>query len=85
MTSLITLRLHGFGAFDDRFRPKHHARPTTERTVVNLFVFSLCPIADVVNLNVHNARVNCSLQQALAQVAGEHFRKQGQNINSHIV
>ena len=43
-------------------------------------MLALRPIADVVNLDVDNARVDRPLQQALTQVAGKHFREQGQDI-----
>jgi hypothetical protein len=77
--------LYAFDAFDDRLDLQDHAGATTKRPVIDFMMFIARPEANVVPLNIHQARVNGFLQKALTEITVENCRKQGQNIESHVV
>jgi hypothetical protein len=83
MPRLIARRLHCLDAIHYRLRPQHHARPAAEWPIVNLPMLTLCPVANVVDVNTNKSGNNRALQHTLAQVAGEYFRKQGQDVDAH--
>ena len=83
MARLVARCLHRLDAIHHRLRPQHHARPAAERPIVDLPMLPLCPVANVVDVDTNQSRNNRSLQHALAQVAGEYFREQGQDVDAH--
>src|SRR5690349_520866 len=83
MSRLITRSLHRLDALNHRLRPQHHAWTAAERSIVNLPMLALRPVANVVDVDANQPRNNRSLEHALAHVAGEDFRKQGQYVDAH--
>src|SRR5690349_14152671 len=83
MSRLITRSLHRLDALNHRLRPQHHAWTAAERSIVNLPMLALRPVANVVDVDANQPRNNRPLQYTLAQVAGEDFRKQGQHVDAH--
>src|SRR3954469_1967006 len=83
MPRLIARRPNRLDALYHRLRTQHYARSATEWPIVDLPMLPLRPVAYVVDMNTNKSRNNRSLQHALAQVAGENFRKQGKDVDAH--
>src|SRR5439155_8648684 len=77
------LRSYRFDRVEHRLWHDYHARPAAERPIVHLVVLVLGPIADVPEVDFHQATVQRQLEQALGQVALEDFWEQGKDIEAH--
>ncbi len=83
VAGLVGELLHGFDAIDHRLDFEQHAGAAAVGAIVDGFVFIFGPVADVVQIDLHQAVLDGQLQQALAQVAGEDFREEGEDVETH--
>lgn len=79
------LGLHGFDAVEDGLAHDEHSWAAAERFVVNLSTFAWSIIAEVVQLDADETTIDGFFEMSLPQIAVEHFRKQGEDIELHEV
>jgi hypothetical protein len=74
-----------FNCFNYRLRFQHHSGPSAVRIIIHNLMAVKSVITEVVYINRDQLLVNRSLYDAACEGPFEHFRKQCQYINPHVI
>ena len=83
MAGDAAMLFHRLDTSDHRLALEQHAGAASEGAVIHRFMHSRGPVANVVQLDVHQATFDRQVQQALTEIAREHLREQGQHVKTH--
>jgi len=76
-------RADSFDRFHNWLDHQHHSGTAPIGPVVDLMMFSLGPIAKVMEPHGDKRLLDCLVQQALSQVTGENLREECQDFKLH--
>ena len=83
MPWIAVILLYLLHAFDHGFDLDDHTGATAVGIVVHRMMFVMRIVAYIVNHDVHQSPLASSLDDALLEWGGKHFREETQNIDAH--